>query len=105
MRTRVVSPLGGSCRPAKKVVEPHPATAAATTKAPAALNQKLLVFKIPYLEGERGACRRRNAKKSTTTASSSNAAGSTVRNRFHACLDSRSITKQPSPLARPTGVP
>src|ERR1039458_3152386 len=55
--TRFLNPLGGSVRPAKYVVVPQPASAAATTRAAAALIQRLLFFKIPYLDEQRGACR------------------------------------------------
>jgi hypothetical protein len=39
------------------VVVPQPDSAAATTRAAAALIQRLLFFKIPYLDGKRGMCR------------------------------------------------
>jgi hypothetical protein len=48
--TRCCNPLGGNFRPAKYVVVPQPASAAATANAAAALTQRLLFFKIPYLD-------------------------------------------------------
>jgi hypothetical protein len=63
--TRLTKPLGGRLRPAKYEVEPHPARVTATTRAPAALNQRLLFFKILYLDGERGACRNPGINKKT----------------------------------------
>ncbi len=55
MRTRLTNPLGGSFRPAKYEVLPQPANAAATTRAATALIQRLLFFKILYLDRKRGA--------------------------------------------------
>jgi hypothetical protein len=52
--TRSVSPLGGSERPFRYVVEPHPASMTATAKAALALIQRLLFFKIPTLDRCRG---------------------------------------------------
>jgi hypothetical protein len=57
IRTRFVNPLGGRLRPAKYVVLPQPASPAATINATLALIQRLLFFKIPYLNRTRGTIR------------------------------------------------
>jgi hypothetical protein len=55
--TRLVNPLGGSLRLAKYVVLPQPVRAAAAARARVAQIQRLLFFKIPYLDQQRGAGR------------------------------------------------